>query len=122
MALDGYWIDGVCARTQAQAIEFFNSKYPHVDGGYLHTASAAPSGVDGAILNLQTMELFKSGDTWFNHIATITFNKCDTALTVSPAITASEIFYVFTWGFGAVMLSFSWGLAIYWAITAIKKL
>lgn len=121
MALTGFYFQGVCYLTQAEAVNAFSSLSPILDGHFLTTVNAVASGVNGVSISTKTMDLSISANVFLPHSAILPFRVCDPAFSVSPVIDAASILQVFGWGFGAVVLFFCFGYWISVALQAIKK-
>lgn len=101
MALIGFWMNGVCYATQAEAVTAFVSLSPSVNGQYLTTFNAIPSGLSSIGVSLNTMDLSLPANVFVPHAATIPLRACDSLVSVTSFNDGMQI----GWGIVAAMLA-----------------
>jgi hypothetical protein len=118
MAATGYIVGQTCLDTSAHAIEALQSMFPaFLSGNWPLCSVANISFVGPATFNLIT----QCGSIEKVDVKTITNSiilpRCDPAYLLgsgvsNDAINATNILYVFSWGFGAVIFFFFFGFVI----------
>lgn len=121
MALTGFWVNGVCAASQADAVDLLNSQFPVVTGALFHSGSAVANGTTGALLSVWTFNLSAVGGTYVNHNLSFNFSSCDPVLHVGsvfdPVIAGAFWSFAMTFVFGCWLLAKNAGAIL----AAIKK-
>lgn len=111
MPLTGFYMNGICHASQAEAIDAFVSMTPVLTNSqYLTTLSAAASGVSAMTISTNTMNLAGAGNTFVAHSASLPLRPCD------PVISTTPFFDGMTMGWGVVS-----AMAAAVAIIFIKK-
>lgn len=103
MALTGYWSNGICTASQAEAVAALNSQFPVVTDAFIHVGNAVASGVDGAQLTTWTFNLGASGGAWFAHSLIFYFVPCDPDLQSSKSVAMFSDGLQMGWGVVAAM-------------------
>lgn len=122
MPLSGFFVDGVCQASQAEALAAFGSMYPQIHNGQLVSAVGlqfvAPDHVAGSLVQ---QNLLSGAYTWT--WLDIPLVACDPALDPNQFVkpSAADIAYVFSWGFGAVVFFFFMGFVIGIAAKLIEE-
>lgn len=103
MALTGYWSNGICTASQAEAVAALNSQFPVITDAFFHTGSAVASGTNAALLTTWTFNLGVSGGTWITHAMIFNFSACDPDLQSSKSVAMFNDGLQMGWGVVAAM-------------------
>lgn len=133
MALTGFLINigggsgAVCADSSANAIQAIGAMFPQFIGSppMMCHLSGSTFTAPNTFNNIVTCHDL-TGAAQYTFLHGMVATQCDPALPIGgglamDAITATNIAYVFSWGFGAVVFFFFLGFAIAAAIQAIKE-
>lgn len=133
MALTGFLVNmgtgnaSVCADSSANAISALGARFPYVAGNQpvLCSLNSSVFTAPNTFTNTITCHDLL-GNAFWTKAHDLTLMQCDPALPIGGGlaldpITPANIAYVFSWGFGAIVLFFFLGFVIGVAAQAIKK-
>lgn len=104
MALTGFWVNGVCAASQAEAVDLVNSHWPLTTDTFLHMGSGVAYLTNGVLLTTFSMNLSIPGSAWISHAMIFYLSPCD------PALHSPLFDYVLASAFWAFAFSFTIGI------------
>lgn len=107
--MTGFWVNGTCAASQADAVAVLNSQFPIVTDAFIHIGYATPSGATGVSLLTYTMNLSVDLAPWITHNNVFNLKACDPAL-YAPSIFDPVTFAAF-WSFAMTFIIGCWLLA-----------
>lgn len=108
MALTGFWVNGVCAASQAEAVDLINSHWPITTDTFLHMGSGVAHLTNGVLLTTFSMNLSITGSAWISHAMIFYLSPCD------PLINNPAFDYVLAGGFWSFAFAFTVGI---WAFS-----
>lgn len=133
MALTGFLVNmgggnpSVCADSAANAIQALGARFPYVAGSQplLCSLTSSTFTAPNTFNNTVTCHDLTSNQI-YSLLHPLTLMQCDPALPIGGGlaldpINATNIAYVFSWGFGAIVFFFFLGFVIGMAAKAIKE-